>query len=87
MNNKEREAINLVVGQSNGCRYWQSAHTVLGGMNGFSPGQFINLRAGHRDDAKLNELVSFAKEVAETKGRVSEATRGLVFAAGCYQGH
>lgn len=32
---KEREIVNLVVSQYNGCRYCQSAHTVLGGMNGF----------------------------------------------------
>ncbi|MEO6849564.1 MAG: carboxymuconolactone decarboxylase family protein, partial [Mucilaginibacter sp.] len=31
---KEREAINLIVSQVNGCIYCQSAHTVLGKMNG-----------------------------------------------------
>ncbi len=29
---KEREAINLVTSQINGCRYCQSAHSVLGKM-------------------------------------------------------
>ena len=36
LNNKEKEAVNLVVSEVNGCRYCQSAHTVLGKMNGFS---------------------------------------------------
>jgi len=87
LNNKEREAINLVVSRSNGCRYCQSAHTVPGGMNGFSPEQILDLRAGHSEDAKLNALVAFAKEVMETKGRVSERTRDAFFAAGDDQGH
>ena len=33
---KEKELINLVVSQINGCRYSQSAHTILAGMNGFT---------------------------------------------------
>lgn len=36
LSNKEKEAVNLVVSEANGCRYCLSAHTVLGGMNGFS---------------------------------------------------
>ena len=35
LTNKEKEAVNLVVSQVNGCIYCQSAHTVLGKMNGF----------------------------------------------------
>ena len=33
---KEREVINLVTSQINGCRYCQSAHTEMGKMNGFT---------------------------------------------------
>ena len=29
LNNKEKEAVNLVVSEVNGCRYCQSAHTVI----------------------------------------------------------
>ena len=36
LTNKEKEAVNLVVSEVNGCKYCQSAHTVLGKMNGFS---------------------------------------------------
>ena len=30
LNNKEKEAVNLVVSELNGCRYCQSAHTAIG---------------------------------------------------------
>jgi uncharacterized peroxidase-related enzyme len=79
---KEREAIQLVVSQVNGCRYCQSAHTMLGKMNGFSDEQILALRAGHSDDARLDALVKFAKELVEQRGHVGAATRDALFAAG-----
>lgn len=79
---KEREAIHLVVSQVNGCRYCQSAHTMLGKMNGFSDEQILALRAGHSDNTKLDALVKFAKALVEQRGHVSEATREAFFAAG-----
>ena len=33
LSNKEKEAVNLIVSQVNGCIYCQSAHLVLGKMN------------------------------------------------------
>ena len=36
LSNKEKEAVNLVVSEVNGCRYCQSAHTTIGKMNGFT---------------------------------------------------
>jgi AhpD family alkylhydroperoxidase len=41
---KEREVINLVVSQVNECAYCLAAHTVLGGMVGFTPEQIIAIR-------------------------------------------
>jgi uncharacterized peroxidase-related enzyme len=87
LTNREREAINLVVSQANGCRYCQSAHTVLGKLNGFNDQQIVDLRHGHSDDVKLSALVAFAKEVVEQKGHVSEAAREAFFAAGYTDGH
>lgn len=43
---KEREVINLVTSQINGCLYCQSAHTALGKMNGFTDEQVIEIRKG-----------------------------------------
>src|ERR1700756_4445774 len=43
---KEREAVNLVLSQDNGCLYCTSAHTALGKMNGFTEEQTIEVRRG-----------------------------------------
>ncbi len=80
---KEREVINLVVSQSNGCRYCQSAHTVLGGMNGFSEDQILEIRKGTASfDAKLDALAKFTLLVTENKGKVSNEAKSEFFAAG-----
>src|ERR1700761_895431 len=47
LTNKEKEAVNLVVSEVNGCIYCQSAHTVIGKMNGFSEEEILRIRAGH----------------------------------------
>jgi uncharacterized peroxidase-related enzyme len=80
---KEREVINIVTSQVNGCRYCQSAHTVLGKMNGFTDEQVIELRKGTASfDSKLDALVKFAKAVSEGKGKVSREIKDSFFAAG-----
>jgi len=80
---KEREVVNLVVSQVNGCRYCQSAHTVLGKMNGFTDEQIIELRKGTAlFDAKLDALVKFAKSVTENRGRATQESKDAFFAAG-----
>lgn len=80
---KEREIINLVVSQVNDCRYCQSAHTVLGKMNGFSEDQVLEIRKGTAHfDVKLNALAVFTKQVAENKGKVSEDVKNVFFDAG-----
>ena len=57
LNPKEREVINLVVSQVNECAYCLAAHTALGGMVGFTPGQIIAIRKGSAPfDAKLDAL-------------------------------
>lgn len=87
LNNKEKEAVNLVVSEVNGCRYCQSAHTVLGKMNGFSDSDTLDLRAGESSNPKLNALVSLAKEITESNGRVAESTLGAFYAAGYNDGN
>lgn len=87
LNNKEKEAVNLVVSEVNGCRYCQAAHTVIGKMNGFSEGEILDLRAGESSDPKLNALVRLAREITETKGRVSDATLDAFYAAGYNHGN
>lgn len=80
---KEREVINLVVSQINGCRYCQSAHTVLGKMNGFTEEQIIELRQGSASfDSKLDALAKFTASVTETRGHASIDAKEAFFAAG-----
>ncbi len=80
---KEREVINLVTSQINGCRYCQSAHTVLGKMNGFTDEQVIELRKGSASfDTKLNALVKFTASVVENRGRATVESKDAFFEAG-----
>src|SRR6187549_2564531 len=86
LSNKEKEAVNLVVSEVNGCKYCQSAHTVIGKMNGFSESDTLDLRSGESRNPKLNALVQLGKEISETKGRVSEAALKAFYEAGYNDG-
>ncbi len=87
LNNKEKEAVNLVVSQVNGCRYCQSAHTVVGKMNGFSDEQILEIRGGSASfHPKLDALVRLTREISESKGKPSEAALNAFFAAGYNKG-
>ena len=80
---KEREVINLVTSQINGCRYCQSAHTAIGKMNGFTDEQVLEIRAGAASwDSKLDALAKFTASVVENKGRATIDAKEAFFAAG-----
>jgi uncharacterized peroxidase-related enzyme len=80
---KEREVINLVTSQINGCRYCQSAHTALGKMNGFTDEQILELRKGSASfDTQLDALVKFVASVVENRGKASEEIKQAFFDAG-----
>lgn len=80
---KEKEVVNLVVSQANGCSYCQAAHTAIGKMNGFTDEQIIELRKGTaKFDDKLDALALLAGEAINNKGKVSDATKTNFFAAG-----
>ena len=82
LNNKEKEAVNLIVSQVNGCVYCQSAHLVLGKMNGFSDEQLLNIRKGKSTDTKLNSLVQLAADITSNKGRANAETLDAFFENG-----
>jgi uncharacterized peroxidase-related enzyme len=87
LSKKEKEAINLVVSEVNGCRYCQSAHTLLGKLNGFTEEQTIEIRSGSASfDPKLHALVRFTKEATINKGRVKETTLNGFINAGYSKG-
>lgn len=84
---KEKEVINLVVSQENGCNYCLSAHTVIGKMNGFTDAQVLELRSGSASwDAKTDALVKFAQAITKTKGRPSATALHNFYAAGYTKG-
>jgi uncharacterized peroxidase-related enzyme len=80
---KEREIINLVTSQVNGCRYCQSAHTAFGKMNGFTEEEIMEIRNGSASfDSKFDALVKFTLSVVENRGRATAESKEAFFAAG-----
>ncbi len=87
LSNKEKEVVNLVVSQVNGCSYCQSAHTAIGKMNGFTDDQILELRQGSfSSDDKFDSLVKIAKEITLNKGKVDDATLEAFFNVGYSKG-
>jgi len=82
LSNKEKEAVNLIVSQVNGCIYCQSAHLVLGKMNGFEDVQLLDIRKGKSENERLNALVKLAADITENKGNVNANNIEDFFAQG-----
>jgi uncharacterized peroxidase-related enzyme len=82
LSNKEKEAVNLIVSQVNGCIYCQSAHLVLGKMNGFTEEQLLNIRKCKSEDSKLNSLVQLAADITKNRGNANNETVEAFFAEG-----
>lgn len=80
---KAREVVNLVVSQVNDCAYCLAAHTVIGGMVGFSPDQILEIRTGRASfDPKLDALAQLVKEMAEHRGHADAALVDRFLAVG-----
>lgn len=80
---KEREIVNLVTSQINGCRYCLSAHTAIGKMNGFTDEQVLEIRGGDAHfDAKLDALAKFTHSVVARRGKVAKEDLDAFFNAG-----
>uniref|UniRef100_UPI00321798DD carboxymuconolactone decarboxylase family protein n=1 Tax=uncultured Draconibacterium sp. TaxID=1573823 RepID=UPI00321798DD len=82
LSNKEKEAVNLIVSQVNGCVYCQSAHIVLGKMNGFDDNQLLDIRKGQSENAKLNALVKLAADLTTNRGNADTENVEEFFALG-----
>lgn len=80
---KEKEVVNLVTSQINGCLYCQSAHTVIAQMNGFSQEQILEIRQGFASfDAKIDALAKLTASIVENRGKASQNTKDAFFSAG-----
>lgn len=73
LSEKEREVVQLAIGEANNCEYCAAAHTLIGKGAGLSEAQTVEARRGHLADAKLNALASFALAIHEKKGHVNDA--------------
>ncbi|TCP28673.1 AhpD family alkylhydroperoxidase [Tenacibaculum skagerrakense] len=82
LNNKEKEAVNLIVSQVNDCIYCQSAHLVLGKMNGFNDLQLLDIRKGRSENPKLNALVKLAADITLNRGKAKNENLKDFFAQG-----
>lgn len=82
LSNKEKEAVNLVVSEVNGCLYCKSAHTVIGKMNGFTDEQLLDIRRAKSDNPKLNALVKLAASITKNRGYADAALVEDFFAHG-----
>jgi AhpD family alkylhydroperoxidase len=82
LSNKEKEAVNLIVSQVNGCIYCQSAHIVLGKMNGFNEEQLRDIRLGKANDPKLNALIQLAQSITKTRGNADPLLADAFFEQG-----
>ena len=81
--NKEKEVVNLVVSQINGCQYCQAAHTAIAQMNGFKDNEIIQIRLGFSNwDSKIDALAKLTKAITETKGTSVEEELSDFYNAG-----
>lgn len=80
---KAREVVNLVVSEVNSCEYCLAAHTVIGGMVGFSADQILEVRSGRASfDAKLDALAKLTRSIAVNRGHADQSLVDAFFAAG-----
>lgn len=79
---KVREQIALAVAQANGCDYCLAAHTAVGKMVGLTADQLRDSRQGEAVDPGTDALLRFARQIVETRGRVSDADVQAVRDAG-----
>lgn len=88
INGKAREVVNLVVSQVNSCEYCLAAHTVIGGMVGFTPQQIMEIRHGRASfDARLDALARLVRNIATERGHADPALVDAFLAAGWTQGN
>lgn len=82
LDGKTREKIALAVGQENSCQYCLSAHSAIGKMVGLSVYEIRDARIASAADAKTDAILKFAKQIVETRGKVSDADVSTVRDAG-----
>jgi AhpD family alkylhydroperoxidase len=84
---KEKEVVNLIVSQVNGCEYCIAAHSAISKMQGFTDEQILEIRRGSASfDPKFDALVKVSKSITENKGHADQQLVDNFFAAGYNEG-
>ncbi|WIV97272.1 carboxymuconolactone decarboxylase family protein [Kinneretia aquatilis] len=77
-----RERIALAIAEFNACDYCLSAHSYLGThVAKISAAEISAARDGHSEDARSAAALRFARQVAEQRGRVTDADLAALRAA------
>jgi uncharacterized peroxidase-related enzyme len=83
LDNRTRNRIALATAEVNGCDYCLSAHSYLGEhLAKLDAAEMAANRRGRSLDVKADAALTFARKVAETRGKVSDADLAAVRAAG-----
>jgi len=69
-----RERIALVIAQDNTCEYCLAAHTLLGGHAGLDAAEMQRARLGTSSDPFAAAVVSLARTINRTHGRIDDLT-------------
>ncbi len=83
---KLREQIALLIAQENACEYCLSAHSALGKMSGLTAQQLIESRHGTDSSPRHAAALTFARQVLEGKGQVTDGQLDAVRNAGFSDG-
>jgi AhpD family alkylhydroperoxidase len=84
---KEKEVINLVVSQINGCEYCLAAHTGIARALGFTDEQILAIRrATIAGNPNLDALAKLVKGITGNKGHADPMLLDNFFAAGYSKG-
>jgi uncharacterized peroxidase-related enzyme len=83
---KTREKLALLTAQENSCDYCLSAHSAIGKMVGLNEAEIIASREGNGTDSKTTAALTFAKEVLDAKGQISESELAAARNAGLSDG-
>lgn len=83
LDQKTRDAIHLTVANVNECSYCQAAYSWAAKARGFTDEQTIQIRKGAVDgDDKLTVLLAVARQIAERRGHVDDASWQAALDAG-----
>jgi len=79
---KTREAVALAVAGKTGCEYCASAHTYLAGSLKVDPAESSRNLQGQSTDARTQAILTLARAIVDTRGKVTDAQIEAARAAG-----